>query len=67
MGYKVRVYGTGPRPLKRDYGTGTEGRGSAYQTKGGAESRLKTLRKEFPSRKGFKVEVVRTRGSSLAY
>ena len=67
MAYKVRVQGTGTRRLKRDYGTGGEGKGGAYQTRKGAEERAKKLRKEFPTKKGFTVSVARVRDSVLAY
>jgi len=67
MAYKVRVKETtGRSPLKRDYGTGAEGQGKAYRTKDGAEKRAKKLRREFPPKKGFMVEVVRTRDNVFA-
>lgn len=67
MAYKVRVQGTGTRRLKRDYGTGAEGKGGAYQTRKGAEERAKRLRKEFPAKKGFTVSTVRVRDNALIY
>lgn len=58
MGYKVRVSGTGTHPLKRDYGTGAEGKSGNYKTRDGAEARAKLLKRKF-SGKQFSVKVVR--------
>ena len=63
MGYKVKVQAEkpkrGPR-LTRVYGTGREGKGEAYITRLGAEKRAKALRREFPAKGGFEINIVRT-------
>jgi len=63
MGYKVRVQEPKPRRgprLKRVYGTGREGKGAPYTTRAGAEKLSKRLRRLYPARGGFEIDVIRS-------